>query len=89
MRRKIKAIILLTVGFYLFFVNTIITLFIPFHPPMIHNPYDIEPTPMDPVTYWKFWWALQAWQTILSVIIGLALIIIGSRYFVLKQHKIT
>ena len=83
MRRKTKATILLIVGFYLFFVNTIITLFIPFHMPMI-PPYD--PTPIDPWRYWNAWLVIQGWQTILSITLGLFLIIMGSRYFVIKQQ---
>jgi len=89
MRRKTKATILLIIGFYLFFVNTIITLFIPIKTPMVPNPYEIEPTPIDPATYWRVWLALQGWQTILVATVGLFLIIIGGRYFVIKQQIIS
>ena len=89
MRRKTKATIFLIIEFYLFFVNTIITLFIPIHPPMIPTPSEIEPTPLDPGAYWKAWLAPQGWQTILVATAGLFLIIIGGRYFVIKQQIIS
>lgn len=89
MRRKTKATIFLIIGFYLFFLNTIITLFIPIHPPMIPTPYEIEPTSIDPGTYWRTWLALQGWQSILVATAGLFLIIIGGLYFVMKQQIIS
>ncbi|HEC40140.1 hypothetical protein LCGC14_0860900 [marine sediment metagenome] len=84
MRRKIKATILLIIGFYSSIVNTTIILIIPFHYPMIPGPPEI----IDPGTYWRVWWSIQGWQYFLSIALGLFLIIIGYRYLVIKeQHQ--
>ncbi|KKN63777.1 hypothetical protein LCGC14_0498160 [marine sediment metagenome] len=80
MRRKIKAAILLIIGFYLSILNTAIVLIIPFHYPMIPG----APVIIDPGTYWRAWWSIQGWQVILSVVLGLFLIILGYRYLVIK-----
>ncbi|GAG98833.1 unnamed protein product, partial [marine sediment metagenome] len=41
---------------------------------------------IDPVRYWQAWFVIQGGQALLNVIIGLTLIIIGSRYFVIKEQ---
>ncbi|MBY8983601.1 MAG: hypothetical protein KGD65_00885 [Candidatus Lokiarchaeota archaeon] len=86
MKRKTKALVLFIIGFYFFFINTVIILFLPFHYPMIPTPYDFELDPIDPVRYWTVWFQLQGWQALVSVLIGITFIVFGSRYFVIKHQ---
>jgi len=84
MRRETKGTILLIIGFFLFFAIPIIVIITPFHIPMIPGG-DIEPTPINSGRYWQYWFSIQGWQALISALLGLALIIIGGRYFVIKK----
>ncbi|KKM25135.1 hypothetical protein LCGC14_1598030 [marine sediment metagenome] len=43
---------------------------------------------LDPINYWIEWLSMHRWHTILIAIVGLSLIIFGTRYFKIKQEEI-
>ena len=84
MRNKVKGIIFLILGFYLFSVNPIISiLFDTVRVVCSPTPYGSICTPVDPINYLRVWLMQHGWYTILIALGGLLLIIIGSRYLVL------
>jgi len=86
LREKVKGAILLIIGLYLFFVNTVIFLFNPVRVPCIPNPYGPDCIPLDPINYFELWLMNYGLHTILSVSGGLALIIYSIRHFLMKKE---
>lgn len=83
-RRKVKGLILLIIGFYLFAGNTTFSiLFNRVTAPCIPNPYGPDCIPLDPINYITVWITLYGWYTILIALGGLIIIFIGSRYFII------
>ena len=87
MKDKVKGVILIIVGFYFLFVNTIFSiLFGRVHVPCIPTPNGYECIPVDPITYFELWFWQYGWITILIALGGLALIIYDSRHFLIKKE---
>lgn len=86
-QNKTKGIILVIVGFYLLVVNTILSiLFGSVYVPCIPTPNGYECPPVDPLTYFGNWLYQYGLVTILIALGGLALIIYGSRHFLIKKE---
>lgn len=87
LREKNKGVILLIIGFYFFFINPLLSiLFERVIVPCIPNPYGPDCDPLDPITYLQLWFMQHGSYILLIALVGLALIIIGRRYFIKKKE---
>jgi len=85
-RKKVKGVILVIIGFYFLFVNTILSiLFNRVFAPCIPNPYGPDCISLDPINYIQIWLAQYGWYTILIALGGLALIIYSTRHFLITK----
>jgi len=83
----VKGTIFLILGFYSFCGSTSLSIiFSRVIEPCIPTPSGTYCAPLDPANYWNMWFMQYGWSTILNALIGLAFIIIGSRYFVYKKE---
>ncbi len=86
-KKKVKGLILVIIGFYFLFFNTISSIFFNrVHAPCIPNPYGPDCISLDPINYLQEWLMQYGWYTILIALGGLALIIYGSRHFLIKKE---
>ena len=86
-KKKVKGVILIIIGFYFLFVNTILSILLNrVQAPCIPNPYGPDCISLDPITYLEMWLMQYGWYTILTGLGGLALIIYGSRHFLIKKE---
>ncbi len=85
-RKKVKGVILIVIGFYFLFFNTILSIFFNrVHAPCIPNPYGPDCISLDPLNYFQLWVAEYGGYTILIALGGLALIIYSSRHFLITK----
>ena len=86
-RKKVKGVILVIIGSYFLFVNTFLSiLFNRVFTPCIPNPYGPDCISLDAITYFQMWLVQYGLYTILIALGGLALIIYGSRHFLIKKE---
>jgi hypothetical protein len=86
-RSKTKGMVLLILGSYFFSFNTILTLmFGEVTAPCPPSPPDNYCPPLDPATYWSLWFMQYGGSTILTALIGLTMMIIGSHYYIQKEE---
>ena len=87
MKKNVKGVILVIVGSYFLFCNTIFSiLFDRVYVPCIPTPDGPACIPLDPKTYFELWLTQHGWITILIALGGLALIIYGIRHFLIKKE---
>ena len=86
-KKKGKGVILVIFGFYLLFVNTILSILFNRVPaPCIPNPYGPDCVKLDPINYLQEWLLLYGAFTILIALGGLALIIYSTQHFLITKE---
>jgi len=86
-RKKVKGAILVIIGSFFLFAS-IISIYLTYN--LVYNgisiPYGMDDFELSPFHYFSAWVQLYGWSAIISILLGLALIFYGNRFFLITKE---